>query len=399
MEKVDDALTLYNLKLSDQFLFEWYFQHLPLKFRRLPISQAETLLPKKPHITKRFAKRLKRSLDGDIWWIAKDLDLLHKKIDQLPALVPKSPPAKRVFRTWQRAIRDRGPLSLEKNEVYYRKVLSALFEDPGITAEEKNTIGFALTLVTKGIRKIVRELSKIYKVEDVQVSWQDQNGKIRYDGLLAIWRLPNGSPMLFGSDFDVGPDDSDEDKNFKTPWEDRIADTRPQCKEDIAALVAYNRFDLSHEVEKHAPLTRLERQILLLKCRSDISVKEIARELRKPIKSVSNTYYNARQKMDKWLEAIGMKEILKSNDGRTDSLARWLFEPPFKSPRLPQLWDDYWGKNPGPIKEWFGDQHDQDFLKSLIPPDEEKPFLWSSFSLKSEDEFKEDELENEQIDE
>jgi len=365
-----------NLAPSDMLKFKLWYDSLPTILKKLPISQAKKHFRKKPYTAQKFVKVLKKSLDGDFPWISMDVDLHFTKMDTLPALVPKSPAAKRAFRTWQRAIRDHGPLSLEKNTVYYLKVLSALFEDPRITAEEKNIIGFALTLVTKGIGKIVRELLKIYKVEDMQVSWQDQNGEIRHDGLLSIWRLPNGSSMLFGSNFDVGPDDSDEDKNFKTPWIDRIGDTAPHDSEGIDARDAYNRFDLEDEVKNLPTLTRLERQILLLKCKGDVSLEGIAKELRKPIKSVTNTYYNARRKMDKWLEANGMKEILRSNNGRTDSLARWLFEPPFKSQRLPQLWDDDLAKASSPMKTWFDREQDQDFLQSLIPSEDEKPWCW-----------------------
>jgi DNA-binding CsgD family transcriptional regulator len=352
MEKTD------TLKLSHLVLLQSWVQALPPPLKNVPISQAKRLLRKKPYLTQKFAERLARNLNkGDDWWIAQDADLLMKKMGELPALVPKSPLAKRAFREWQRAIRDHGPLSLEKNLVYYPRTLLPLIESPKITDEEKGIIQMALAFASKGTRRIVKELSKIYKIEN-------------------DWRLPNGKLMLLGSYFDVGPDDSDEDKNFTTPWIDRIGDTRPQCKEDIAALAAYNRFDLSHEVKKHAPLTRLERQILLLKCKDDITLKKIAKKLGKPLGSIRTTFYTAKRKMDAWLKAIGMKEILQSNDGRTDSLARWLFEPPFKSRRLPQLWNDDLAKTSSPMKAWFDREQDQDFLQSLIPSEDEKPWCW-----------------------
>jgi hypothetical protein len=244
---------------------------------------------------------------------------------------------------------------LEKNQEHFPKVLHALFKSPNITDEEKETIETALTFVSKGIGAIVKQLSKKFKVEDT-------------------WRLPNGKLMLFGSDFNVGPDDKNEDKNFSTLWIDRIADTRPTDSKGIAEQDLFNRFDLTDLIRKHAPLTRLERQILLLKCKEDIPLKEIAKELGKPLKSVSNAYYNARKKMDKWLQRIGMKGILQDEQLQRD---HFLFTtPPHKTVKLPSLWDDDSGKTPSPVKAWFEQDHGQDFLLSLIPNDDETPWCW-----------------------
>jgi len=350
MEKTD------TLKLSHLFLLQSWVQALLLSLRKLPISQAKRLPEKKPYLVQKFAQRLARKLnEGDIPWIAKDTDLLFSKIDNLPGLILKSPTAKRAFRNWEKTIRDRGPLGLERSLIYYRKVLLALLDSPKITPEEKSTIEAALLFVRKGLRPIVKQISQNFNIED-------------------IWKLPNGKRMLLGSDFDVGPDDSDENKNFTTPWIDHIRDTAPSDSEGIKARDAYNRFDLEHEVQKHPALTRFERQILLLKCKSDITTKEIAKELRKPPKSVSNTYYNARRKMDAWLKRIGMKEVLRNDLLRRDNL---MFDPPsHKTVKLPSLWDDYQAKSPSPVKGWFDKDHGQDFLQSLIPPGEEKPWCW-----------------------
>jgi len=260
-----------KLKMSHLVLLQSWFQALPSSLRNVPISEAKKLLKKKPYVLQAFAKRLKKKIDGDLPWVAKDVDLLFGKLDNLPGLVPKSPPAKRAFRARRRS----GPLSLEKNLVYYEKTLYPVLDSSKISPEQKSIIEAALLFVGKGLKPVVKQISRNYNAEN-------------------YWKLPNGKLMLFGSDFDVGPDDSDENKNFKTPWEDRIGDTAPYDSEGIDVRDVYNRFDLEAEVKNLPTLTRLERQILLLKCRSDISVKEIAKELRKPIKSVSNTYYNAR---------------------------------------------------------------------------------------------------------
>ena len=345
--------------MSHLVLLQSWFQALPPPLKNAPISQAKRLLKKKPYLIQKFAQRLARKMNkGDVPWVAKDADLLFGKIDNLvPGLVTKSPIAKRAFRNWQKAIRRSGPLSLEKNLIHYQRVLSALIESPQITTEQKSIIEAALVFVGKGLKPVIKQISRNFNIE-------------------SDWKLPNGKLMLFGSDFDIGPDDSDENKNFTTPWIDRLGDTAPYDSEGIDARDAYNRFDLKDEVDKHPTLTRLERQILLLKCKDDITLKKIAKELGKPLGSIRTTFYTAKRKMDKWLEAIGMKEILKSNDGRTDSLARWLFAPPFKSSRLPQLWDDDLAKTSSPMQAWFDRGQDQDFLMSLIPNDNGKPFCW-----------------------
>jgi len=339
-----------TLKISHLVLLQSWFQALPSSLRNVPISEAKKLLKKKPYVLQAFAKRLKKKIDGDLPWVAKDVDLLFGKLDKLPGLVPKSPPAKRAFRARRRS----GPLSLEKNLVYYEKTLYPVLDSSKISPEQKSIIEAALLFVGKGLRPVIKQISRNFNVEN-------------------DWKLPNGSLMLFGSDFDVKPHE-DEKRGEGTPWEDRIADTRPHSSEDIDARDAYNSFDLRDGISKHAPLTRLERQILLLKCRSDISVKEIAKELRKPIKSVSNTYYNARRKMDAWLASIGMKEILRDHQLQRD---HFLFNPPpHKVVRLPSLWDDDLGKTSSPLKAWFNREQDQDFLKSLIPSEDEKPWCW-----------------------
>jgi hypothetical protein len=352
MEKIDDTLKLSDLKPSDLILFESWFQALPLSLKKLPISEAKKLLKKKPYITKKFAKGFKKKLDGDLWWIAQDADLLIKKIDELPTLVHKTPPAKRSFRTWQRKIRDHGSISLEKKLLHYQKVTSALLDSPKITTEEKNTIEATLIFVNKGTGAIVKHLSQNFKVG-------------------GIWRVPNGKRMLFGSDFNVKPYE-DEDKKNKTDWINRVPDTRPYSSEDIGAQNAYNNFDLKDEVDKHPSLNRLERQILLLKCREDVPLEDIAHEFHKSLKSVTLTFNSARKKMDAWLEAISMKEILRNEHLRRD---HFLFDPPpSKIVTLPLLWDDELAKTASPIREWFS--QGQDFLESLIPSDEEKPFCW-----------------------
>ena len=355
MKKIDD-----KLKWSHLFLINSYFSAYPPILKNLPISQAKKLLKKKPFLVHKFADRLVEKLDKDVFWIARDMDLLQEKISNLPYLILKSSTAKRAFQIWQRAVHDRGPLGLEKSTVYYRKVLLALLESSGVTVEEKNTIEAALTFESEGTMGLVRQFSKNYLIED-------------------IWRLPNGKRMRFSSEFEVAPY-KDEKEGEGTPWINRIPDIRPYNPEGIAAQNAYNCFDLKGEVENHPSLTRLEKQILLFKCEDDVSLGEIANELRKSIKSVERTFYTARKKMDKWLEVVGMKEILQNPQLQSDHL---LFNPPpHKVVRLPSLWDDFWVNNPSPVREWFDREEGQDFLMSLIPPDEGKPFCWRSTARK-----------------
>lgn len=363
MEKIDDTL-----KLSHLVLLQSCFQSLPPLLKNILISQEKKILPKKPYLVQKFAQRLARNLnEGDLPWIAKDTDLLFGKINNLPRLVSHVPLAKRAFKNWQRAIRNHGPLSLEKSLTHYRKILLALLNSSKITDEERTTIEVALIFVSKkGLRGVVREVEKNFPAKDFL--------ELPSGNMISVWRLPNGKRMRsLSSDFKVKPHE-DENEETNTPANNRIGDTAPYDSEGINAQDAYNNFDLEDEVKKVPNLTRLEKRILLLKSHHDISLKEVGKELR--IKSATRTYYSARKKMDRWLKQIGMKEILQSNGGRTDPPARCLFNPPFKTRRLPSLWDDETAKSSSPVREWFADQHDQNFLSALIPPEEEKPWCW-----------------------
>jgi hypothetical protein len=272
---------------------------------------------------------------------------------------------------------------------YHRKILLALLDSPKITDDEKNLIELALIYHGKdGLRGAFSKITQNWSIvtEGARRSYLTEDGQLRY-GVESVWKLPNGNQMIFGSDFDVGPDDKDEDKRFTTPWIERIQDTRPYHPESITDNDVFKRFSLEDELKnRQLKLTRFERQILLLKCKNDLSTKEIAKQLGKRPDDIRRIFYNAKKKMDAWLKEIGIKEILQQgfNGGIQDSFDphekvqydHLLYPPPpFKVVRLPSLWDDE-EQNPSPIREWFEADYDQNFLASLVPPDEKKPFCW-----------------------
>jgi len=341
------------LNPSGIVLLNAFFKSFPAKLKNIPIGKVKDLVRRKPRYGEKFAFRLHKNLIESDLWVAKDLDILSSKIYNLPQLVTKSSPAQRVFRNWRAAINIKGPLGLDKSLLRYRRVLSPLLNNPKISPDEKKIVEAALIWSSKGIEGIAKQLRQDYLVDDV-------------------WRLPSGKRMRFFSEFQVNGYE-DEQVGEETPFEPRIADPAPYNPEEIAMRGEYNRFNLESEINKNLALTRLERQILLLKCKGDISFEEIANELSHPIESIPRIFLSARKKMNSWLEMIGIKEVIQSNEGRTDHFYHWLFHPPFRIHDLPDL-DNYehWSKHPDPIMEWLSDNHDQEFLKALIPSLREK---------------------------
>lgn len=171
-----------------------------------------------------------------------------------------------------------------KDTIQSKKQFNKIIE--GIARCDKNSLELFYSVYGKLIYSVALSVSKSLYLADEIVN----------DVLVKIWQIASALPSI---DKPIGwlysvTSNCAKDKLKSEKFTSKIYDM-PQDDKTIEEFLTNDTF-----ISKISVLNEDEQQILILRFIQDLSFKSIAKEIQKPLSTVSSTYYRAIEKLKKY---------------------------------------------------------------------------------------------------